>query len=147
MRRSSRCENRVGHYLKLAVGSCLTLLASTLVVAAPIDLRLIQAVKNKDVETARYPDVVKLLIDARADVRARSLIYLQTVVGEQTQRAGREELNYTVLRGGATPLLFAARVGDEASADLLLKAGADANDSQPDHVSALVLAAHSGHGH
>ena len=33
----------------------------------------------------------------------------QTVVGEQTQRAGREELNYTVLRGGATPLLFAAR--------------------------------------
>src|SRR5206468_11287218 len=29
----------------------------------------------------------------------------------------------------------------------LLKAGADANDAQPDGVSALVLAAHSGHGH
>src|SRR6266851_230309 len=95
----------------------------------------------------RHPDIVQLLIDARADLRARSLTYPQTVVGEQTQRAGREELNYTVLRGGATPLLFTARVGDEESARLLLKAGADANDSQPDGVSALVLAAHSGNGH
>jgi ankyrin repeat protein len=94
----------------------------------------------------RHPDIVGLLIDASADVRARSLTYAQTVVGEQTQRAGREELNYTVLRGGATPLLFTARVGDEESARLLLKAGADANDSQPDGVSALVLAAHSGNG-
>ena len=94
----------------------------------------------------RHPEVVRLLIEARADIRARSLTYPQTVVGEQTPRAGRAELNYIVLRGGATPLLFAARVGDEESAKLLLKAGADANDSQPDDVSALVLAAHSGHG-
>jgi ankyrin repeat protein len=94
----------------------------------------------------RHPDVVRLLIDSRADVRARSATYAQTVVGEQTQRAGREELNYTVWRGGATPLLFAARVGDVESARLLLTAGADANDSQPDGISALVLAAHSGNG-
>jgi len=94
----------------------------------------------------RHPDVVRALIEAHADVRARSRVYPQTVVGEQTQRAGREELNYTVLRGGATPLLFAARVGDAESARLLLEAGADANDAQPDGVSALVLAAHSGHG-
>src|SRR5262245_43899538 len=60
----------------------------------------------------RHPEIVRLLIDARADINARSLTYPQTVVGEQTQRAGREELNYTVLRGGATPLLFTARVGD-----------------------------------
>src|SRR5262245_18663554 len=94
----------------------------------------------------RHPDVVRLLIDAHADIRARSLAYDQTVVDEQTQRAGREELNYTVKRGGATPLRFAARVGDVESARLLLNAGADANDAQPDGVSALVLAAHSGHG-
>jgi ankyrin repeat protein len=94
----------------------------------------------------RHPDVVRLLIDAHADVRARSVIYPQTVVGEQTQRAGREELNYTVLRGGATPLLFAARVGDAESAELLITAGVDVNESQPDGVSALVLAAHSGNG-
>jgi ankyrin repeat protein len=94
----------------------------------------------------RHPDVVQLLIRARADIRARSLIYAQTVVGEQTQRAGREELNYTVLRGGETPLLFSARVGDAESARLLLEAGADPNDSQPDGLGALVLAAHSGNG-
>src|SRR5256712_10460089 len=94
----------------------------------------------------RHPEVVQLLIEARADIRARSLTYAQTVVGEQTQRAGREELNYTVLRSGATPLLFTARTGDVESARLLLNAGADPKDSQPDGVSALVLAAHSGNG-
>jgi ankyrin repeat protein len=94
----------------------------------------------------QHPDIVRALIDAHADIRARSLTYPQTVVDEQTQRAGREKLNYTVQRGGATPLLFAARVGDADSARLLLDAGADANDSQPDEVSALVLAAHSGNG-
>src|SRR5262249_14174912 len=72
--------------------------------------------------------------------------YPQTVVNEQTQRAGREELNYTVPRGGATPLLFAARVGDVESARILVEAGADVNEAQPDGLSALVLAAHSGHG-
>jgi ankyrin repeat protein len=93
-----------------------------------------------------HPDVVRLLVETGADIRARSRTYPQTVVGVQTQRAGREKLNYTVPRGGSTPLLFAARVGDVASARILLAAGADVNDSLPDGTSALVLAAHSGHG-
>src|SRR4029079_6705952 len=79
----------------------------------------------------RHPDVVGTLIAAHADIGARSVVYEQTVVDEQTQRAGREALNYTVKRGGATPLLFAARSGDVESAQLLLDAGADANDAQP----------------
>src|SRR3954447_720266 len=94
----------------------------------------------------RHPDVVRSLIAAHADVSARSVVYEQTVVDEQTQRAGREALNYTVKRGGATALLFAARSGDDESAQLLLDAGADANDAQPDGVSALVGAAHSRQG-
>jgi ankyrin repeat protein len=93
-----------------------------------------------------HPDVVALLIEFGADIRARSRIYSQTVVGEQTQRAGREKLNYDVPRGGSTPLLFAARIGDAESATLLLNAGADPNDSLPDGTSALILAAHSGQG-
>lgn len=93
-----------------------------------------------------HPDVVAMLIEFGADVRARSRTYSQTVVGEQTQRAGREKLNYDVVRGGSTPLLFAARTGDAESAKLLLAAGADVNDSLPDGTSALVLAAHSGQG-
>jgi ankyrin repeat protein len=93
-----------------------------------------------------HPDVVQVLTETGADVRARSRTYPQTVVGESTQRAGREELNYTMLRGGSTALLLAARVGDAESARILVKAGADPNDSLPDGTSALVLAAHSGRG-
>jgi ankyrin repeat protein len=94
----------------------------------------------------QHPEAVAALLEAGADVRARSRDYVQTVTSEVTQRAGREELNYTVTRGGSSALLFAARSGDVESARLLLGAGADVNDALPDGTSALVLAAHSGHG-
>ena len=94
----------------------------------------------------RRPEVVKVLLEAGANFRARSRAYPQVVTGEETQRAGREELNYTVFRGGSTPLLFAARSGDVESARLLLNAGADPNEALPDGASALIVAAHSGNG-
>ena len=93
----------------------------------------------------KHPDVVAALIKAGADVRARSRTYSQTVTSEVTQRAGREELNYTVPRGGSTPLLFAARSGDVESARLLVEAGASVNDALPNGMTALIEAAHSGH--
>ena len=93
-----------------------------------------------------HPEVVKALLTAKAEVSARSSVYSQVVTSEVTQRAGREELNYRVQRGGSTPLLFAARSGDAASARLLLDAGADPNDALPDGLPALTLAAYSGHG-
>ncbi len=93
----------------------------------------------------RHSEVTELLVEAGADIKARSRTYSQTVVGEQTQRFGREELNYTVLRGGSTPLLFAARSGDVGSARVLIAAGANPDEGLPDGTSALVLAAHSGH--
>src|SRR5262245_52027936 len=92
-----------------------------------------------------HPDVVTTLLEGGADVRARSREYTQTVTSEVTQRAGREELNYTVPRGGSTALLFAARSGDADSIGLLIAAGADVNDRLPDGASALIVAAHSGH--
>jgi ankyrin repeat protein len=92
-----------------------------------------------------HPDVVAVLLEGGADVRARSREYAQTVTSEVTQRAGREELNYTISRGGSTALLFAARSGDAESARLLIEAGADVNDALPDGSSALIVAAHSGH--
>ena len=88
--------------------------------------------------------VVKLLTEARADVQARSRSYSQTVVNEDTQRTGREELNYDVQKGGSTALLLTARTGDAESARALLDAGANPNDAMPDGMSALVLAAFSG---
>jgi ankyrin repeat protein len=93
-----------------------------------------------------HAEAVQVLLEAGADIRARSRTYTQTVTSEVTQRAGREELNYTVFRGGSTPLLFAARSGDAESVRLLLAAGADVNDTLPNGMSALVLAAHSGNG-
>ncbi len=92
-----------------------------------------------------HPETVAALLRGGADVRARSRSYIQTVTSEVTQRAGREELNYDVPRGGSTALLFAARAGDAESARLLIAAGADVNDTLPDGASALVVAAHSGH--
>jgi ankyrin repeat protein len=92
-----------------------------------------------------HSKAVEALLEGGADVRARSRRYSQTVTSEVTQRAGREELNYTVPRGGSTPLLFAARSGDAESARLLIEAGADVNETLPDGASALVIAAHSGH--
>lgn len=94
----------------------------------------------------KHPEVVRLLLEAGADIRARSRTYAQTVTSEVTQRAGREELNYMVLRGGSTALLFGARSGDAESVRLLLAAGAGVNEVLPNGMSALVLAAHSGNG-
>jgi ankyrin repeat protein len=94
----------------------------------------------------KRPEVVKLLLEVGADVAARSRAYPRTVTGEETQRAGREELNYTIFRGGSTALLFAAREGDPESARLLLGAGANVNDVLPDGTTALIEAAHSGQG-
>ncbi len=90
----------------------------------------------------QHPRVVEALLEVGADVRARSRTYPQNV--HTGDRGGGGEVS-TVQRGGSTPLLFAARVGDVESARLLLAAGADVNDSQSDGASALVVAAHSGH--
>src|SRR5437899_9696487 len=68
---------------------------------------------------AKHSEVVRTLIDHRADVRARS-------------------------NGGFTALLFAAQQGDIASARLLLAAGSDINEATPKNGTALVVAAASG---
>jgi uncharacterized protein len=91
-----------------------------------------------------HPEAIDALLRGGADVRARSRSYIQTVTSEVTQRAGREELNYDVPRGGSTAILFAARSGNVESARLLIAAGADVNDALPDGASTLVVAAHSG---
>ncbi len=91
----------------------------------------------------QHPRVVQALVEVGADIRARSRTYPQNV--HTGNRGGGGEVT-SVFRGGSTPLLFAARVGDVESAKLLLAAGANVNDALPDGASALVVAAHSGHG-
>ncbi|PYT10152.1 MAG: hypothetical protein DMF60_01085 [Acidobacteria bacterium] len=57
---------------------------------------------------------------------------------------GLLEYNRAIPHGGDTALMFAARVGDLASAKILVAAGANVNDADAWGVSATVLAAHSG---
>ncbi len=92
----------------------------------------------------RHAGVVEALLDAGADVHARSRV--RRVVVARSARTGAAGAVAPVDEGGFTPLLFAARTGDLASARLLLAAGADPNDTAPAGTSALVVAAHSGHG-
>lgn len=94
----------------------------------------------------RHPEAVAALLKAGANLAHRTRTYQQTVTSEVTQRAGREELNYVVPRGGSTALLFAARSGDVESVRLLVEAGAPVNDALPTGMAAVTLAAHSGHG-
>ena len=101
----------------------------------------------------QHPAAVEVLLEYGADVHARTSVFMETVkTMRETRALGRQCLPreecylIDIQRGGYTPLLFAARVGALASARLLVAAGADVNDVAPQGTSALVVAAHSGHG-
>ena len=100
-----------------------------------------------------HPAVVEVLLAHGADAGARSTVFTETVKTISTyanyglQCVPRDECYITeVPSGGFTPLLFAARVGDLASARLLVAAGADVNEAAPDGAGALAVAALSGSG-
>ena len=101
----------------------------------------------------KHPAVVEVLLAHGADVHARSTTFTETVKTVSTYAnyglrcVPRDECYITeVQSGGFTPLLFAARVGDLASARLLVAAGADVNEATPDGAGALAVAALSGNG-
>lgn len=90
-------------------------------------------------------DVVRALVQAGASVQARS-----TIVPREYQ-TGSRYVAYDDVRfvmkiddGGFTPLLFAARSGNAATAGLLLGAGSKLDEPAPSGASPLVIAAHSG---
>jgi ankyrin repeat protein len=89
----------------------------------------------------QHPEVVKVLLARGADVRAKSDVWSDMMA---VPPHGKPEYNRLIPHGGETALMFAARVGDLASARLLLAAGANVNDADAWDVSAMVLAAHSG---
>ena len=91
----------------------------------------------------KHPDVVKVLLAHGADIHARSDVWSEVMA---VPPHGHLEYNRGIPHGGETALMFAARVGDLASATLLADAGANVDDRDAWGVSATTLAAHAGHG-
>jgi ankyrin repeat protein len=95
---------------------------------------------------AQRPDIVKLLLAHGADIRARSMVVYDVIVRDDRNDESIRTPRESIARGGSTALLFAARQGDLESARLLVAAGANVNETAPDEMSGLVMAAFSGHG-
>jgi ankyrin repeat protein len=91
----------------------------------------------------RHADVVKRLLIGGADVHARTDTWSQMMA---VPPHGLPEYNRMIPQGADTALMFAARVGDLASATLLVEAGANVNDHDAWGVSATTLAAFGGYG-
>lgn len=80
------------------------------------------------------PQMVKLLLAHGAEVDARS------TVRQWDRKVSGEPRPKTLSQGGLTPLMFAARVGCIACAELLLGAGADIDLPDPYGVTPLIVA-------
>jgi ankyrin repeat protein len=96
----------------------------------------------------RHADAAKMLIDHGADVHARSN-FVAAANGRgfegrtpASPSAGQKVEEFA--SGWLTPLMFAAREGDLASARLLVAAGADVNAAAGDGKDALALAIFNG---
>jgi ankyrin repeat protein len=89
----------------------------------------------------QHPEVVKVLIAYGVDLKARSDSYTEVMA---VPPHGYLPYNLKIPHGNETALMFAARVGDLESAELLVAAGANVNDADAWGVSATTLAAHSG---
>jgi cytohesin len=91
----------------------------------------------------KHADVVARLVARGADVHARTESWSQMMA---VPPHGLPEYNRMIPHGADTALMFAARVGDLASAKILVEGGASVNDHDAWGVSATTLAAFSGAG-
>jgi len=91
-----------------------------------------------------HHDVVQALIDADVDIEARSTVRPRLMYADASN-GGAFDQGIVEKLGGYSALLFAARQGDTAIADLLLTAGADVDGQAGNGATPLVVATHSGH--
>ena len=96
----------------------------------------------------RHPQVVQALVEYGGDLRARSaqlLLYTPRIIDERLGFYNEKTSYFPKVKGGFTPLMFAAQAGALDSVRVLLAAGADVNEGTPDDGSPLVLASFNGH--
>ena len=92
----------------------------------------------------RHPDVISLLINAGADLDARSKQLKRIVLLCCPTWPGDPEGTVAIDQGGLTPLLFAALTGDADIARLLIDGGANVDDAAAAGTTALAMAAMRG---
>jgi ankyrin repeat protein len=87
-----------------------------------------------------HAEVVRALVDRGADVNART-----RKLAFPKDRFGLEGVLTILPRGDWTPLMYAARQGSLAAAEVLAESRADLNASDPDGTTAMVVAIINGH--
>jgi ankyrin repeat protein len=97
----------------------------------------------------KHPAVTRILLEHGANIHLRSetrkLVYNMGGNRSAGSAAADTPLEEVAL-GGSTPIMFAARSGDMESTRMLVAKGANVNDTEADGNTALIVAAHSGHG-
>ena len=91
-----------------------------------------------------HSDAVEVLLAYDADVHARSDVWRELHKTDLAQ-ASHRDYQIWIQQGGNTPLMFAVRAGDLASAEMIVAAGADVNVESAYGVDATAFAAHSNH--
>ena len=91
----------------------------------------------------RHAEVVAALLQYGADPNLRTESRTQYMKTEKPQDSHPDYKTW-VEEGGYTPLLFAARAGDLASAEALVSAGADINAVSAFGISPTIMAVHGG---
>jgi ankyrin repeat protein len=123
------------------------LFGTTLVLAADVDTRLVDAARQRDAAAVRA--LLAKGVDVNvADGDGSTALHWAASSGDadMTQallKAGAR-VTATTRIGSITPLLMAARNGNEAVIDALLKAGARATEANANGTTALMMAAASG---
>lgn len=91
----------------------------------------------------RHSVVVELLLEYGANVHARSDVRTQRMKTDKAQES-HPDYQVWVEQGGDRALMFAARSGDLRSAELLVEAGADVNETSAFGITPTVMAVHGG---
>jgi len=118
----------------------------------------VNASENNENQTAlmwaaaeKYPQVVKLIVDAGGNVNTSSRIIPEPkpyIIDDENLVFGRNypvTIRFPEFTGGFTALYFAAQQNDVESARILLDAGADIDAANKEYGTPLIIALTSGH--